>query len=73
MNVVVAQQKEYNTRRKVVKGVGPQAKPKTPLLTSIPKESPKRETPAKNSVVPRKNYSPPHAQAAKNPMPSDEY
>ncbi|KAH9315166.1 hypothetical protein KI387_023793 [Taxus chinensis] len=72
MNVVVAQEKDYNTRSKVVKGVGPQAKPKTPLLTSIPKEAPRRETLAKSSVVPRKNYSPPHAQAAKNPMPSDE-
>ncbi|KAH9303258.1 hypothetical protein KI387_014841, partial [Taxus chinensis] len=57
----------YNTRSKVVKGAGPQAKPKTPLLTSIPKESPKKDTYAK-CLVPNKNYTPPHAQTVKNPI-----
>ncbi|KAH9299888.1 hypothetical protein KI387_044111 [Taxus chinensis] len=72
MNVFVAQAKDYNTRIKFIKGDGPQVKPKTPLLTSIPKESPRREAPTKSSAVPRKNCSPPHTQATKNPMPYDE-
>ncbi|KAH9304506.1 hypothetical protein KI387_008910, partial [Taxus chinensis] len=72
MNVVVAQEKEYNTRSKDVKGVGPQAKPKAPLLSNIPKEAPRKDPFAKSPAVPRKNHTPPYAQAIKNLVPPNE-
>lgn len=62
MNIVVGQEKEYNTRSKVVRGDGPQAKPKMPLLISIPKDNPRRETIAKNPTIPCKNINPLHAR-----------
>lgn len=42
MNVFVAQENNYNTRSKVVKGVGPQSKTKTSLLTRTPKDAPRK-------------------------------
>ncbi|KAH9330524.1 hypothetical protein KI387_002632, partial [Taxus chinensis] len=64
--------KEYNTRSKVVKGAGPQSNPKSPLLSNIPKEGPKKEASAKIPVVPKKNHTPPHAPIVKNPVPPNE-
>lgn len=72
MNVVVAQEKEYNTRSKVVKGVGPQAKPKAPLLSNLPTEDPRKDAPPKNPAVRNKNHTLPHAQVVKNPAPPNE-
>ncbi|KAH9291178.1 hypothetical protein KI387_043631, partial [Taxus chinensis] len=68
MNVVVAQEKEHNTRSKAAKG--PQAKSKFPLLT---KETPKKNASGRELVSPRKTCVPPHAQTEKNPIPSDEF
>ncbi|KAH9295238.1 hypothetical protein KI387_038826 [Taxus chinensis] len=73
MNVVVGHEKEYNTRSKVAKGVGPQAKPKIPVLTSIPKETPRKDASGKGLVVSSRTCVPPHAQTVKNPVPSDEF
>ncbi|KAH9303302.1 hypothetical protein KI387_014885 [Taxus chinensis] len=72
MNVVVAQEKEHNTRSRVFKGTWPQVKPKTPLLSNIPKEAPKKDSSAKGLTFPNKIHTTPHAQAIKNPMPSNE-
>ncbi|KAH9297075.1 hypothetical protein KI387_028757, partial [Taxus chinensis] len=73
MNVVVAREKVYNTRSKVVKGVGPQAKPKTPALNNVPKETPKKDASRKGPVVSSKTGVPIHAQNVKNLVPSDEF
>ncbi|KAH9324932.1 hypothetical protein KI387_005110, partial [Taxus chinensis] len=69
MNVVVAEEKEYNTRSKVVKGARPQAKPKAPLISNIPKEAPKKDASAESPIVLNKNHTAPHAQAIKNLVP----
>ncbi|KAH9330978.1 hypothetical protein KI387_003086, partial [Taxus chinensis] len=73
MNVVVGHEKEYNTRSKVVKGAGPQAKPKTPVLTNISKETPKKDTSGKSLVSPNRTGIPVHAQTMKNPLLSYEF
>lgn len=72
MNVVVTQEKEYNTRSKVIKGGGPQTKPKFPVLTNIPREIPMKYTSGKGLTTPNKTYAPAHAQNVKTPILSDE-
>ncbi|KAH9294171.1 hypothetical protein KI387_040623, partial [Taxus chinensis] len=58
---------------KVAKGAGPQAKPKIPVLTSIPKDTPKKDTSGKGLVVSSGTCVPPYAQTVKNPVPSNEF
>lgn len=73
MKIVVAQHKDYNTRSRVVKGAGPRAKLKAPLLSNIPKEVPKKYKTSKGLGVPNKIHTSPHSQTVKNPVLSDEF
>ncbi|KAH9307063.1 hypothetical protein KI387_011467, partial [Taxus chinensis] len=48
-------------------------KPKTPFLTNISKETPKKDTSGKGLVSPNRTGIPAHAQTMKNPLLLDEF